>query len=258
MSAKNVQVVILAAGCSRRLAPLTQKEPKSFLRVGGKRLIDYHLENLDRAGFSDVCLVVGYRAPLVQKTLGNRFGNLRLHYVASPDYATTGHGYSWYLTRPLWEESKRPLYLVHADVFVDPQLLERLIAVPEENVITVDNHYTIHTQDEILVHGQNGIITGMTRVGTRDERDVVGELIGYSKFSPEFMEKFYTYMETFLQKQGAQFNYEPVLDLFIQETGIKIHYLTSDGLKWMNINYEADLRHANEQLFPHIKEALTT
>lgn len=247
MNTQETQVVILAAGCSRRLAHLTRQYPKSFLPVGDKRLIDYHLENLARLGFRNVCLVVGYRADLVQEKLGTEYGPLKLNYVVAHDYASTGHGWSWYLTRELWGKNKQPVLLVHADVFVDPTLLEKLVARSEDNLIAVDNHYKIITGDEILVQGKEGVICGLAKSGERDDH-IVGELVGYSKFTPDFMERFYRYMEMFIEKNGPKFNYEPVLDSFVQETGYPLHYLLTDGIGWININYEEDLAHANQEL----------
>src|SRR3990167_9028577 len=109
MNPQATQVIILSAGCSRRLAHLTRQHPKSFLQVGAKRLIDYHLDNLSRLGFRDVCLVVGYRADFVQASLGGTYGQLQLDYVVAHDYASTGHGWSWYLTRELWKKNKKQI-----------------------------------------------------------------------------------------------------------------------------------------------------
>ncbi len=44
--------MILAAGRGERMRPLTDAMPKPLLRAGGKSLIEYHLENLKRAGFA--------------------------------------------------------------------------------------------------------------------------------------------------------------------------------------------------------------
>jgi len=57
--------MILAAGRGERMRPLTDTTPKPLLKVAGKMLIEYHLENLAHAGITDV--VINYA------WLGERF-----------------------------------------------------------------------------------------------------------------------------------------------------------------------------------------
>ncbi len=49
-----MKAMVLAAGRGERMRPLTDREPKPLLRVGGKRLIEYHLERLAAGGFHEV------------------------------------------------------------------------------------------------------------------------------------------------------------------------------------------------------------
>ena len=49
--ARDYEVVLLAAGCSRRLEHLTRDVPKAFLPVGERRIIDYALDSVEALGF---------------------------------------------------------------------------------------------------------------------------------------------------------------------------------------------------------------
>ena len=44
-----MRAMILAAGRGERMRPLTDTRPKPLLEVGGKSLIQYHIEALARA-----------------------------------------------------------------------------------------------------------------------------------------------------------------------------------------------------------------
>ncbi len=56
--------VILAAGLSRRLAPISYEQPKGLLVVRGEVLIERQIEQLQQAGISDITVVVGYKKEL--------------------------------------------------------------------------------------------------------------------------------------------------------------------------------------------------
>jgi len=51
-----MKAMILAAGKGERMRPLTLHTPKPLVQAGSKRLIEYHLEALARAGFTDVVI----------------------------------------------------------------------------------------------------------------------------------------------------------------------------------------------------------
>ena len=54
-----MKAVILAAGVSRRLYPLTHDTPKCLMDVGGKPIINRQLEAIQSAGITDLIIVVG-------------------------------------------------------------------------------------------------------------------------------------------------------------------------------------------------------
>ncbi len=61
-----MKAMILAAGRGERMRPLTDVLPKPLLEVGGKALIEWHLEKLAKAGFQEVIINIahlGYKIP---------------------------------------------------------------------------------------------------------------------------------------------------------------------------------------------------
>lgn len=56
--------VILAAGLSRRLAPISYEQPKGLLKVRDEVLIERQIEQLKEAGINDITIVVGYKQEL--------------------------------------------------------------------------------------------------------------------------------------------------------------------------------------------------
>jgi len=63
--------MILAAGRGERLRPLTDEMPKPLIKVAGKSLIEYHLENLASAGFKEIIINTAWLAEKTHQQLGD-------------------------------------------------------------------------------------------------------------------------------------------------------------------------------------------
>ncbi len=53
--------VIMAAGLSSRLAPLSYEKPKALFEVRGEILIERQIRQLRETGIGDIVVVVGYK-----------------------------------------------------------------------------------------------------------------------------------------------------------------------------------------------------
>lgn len=76
-----MKALVLAAGRGSRLGEETAESNKCMLRLSGKPLIQYSLENAVQAGVSEIVVVVGYRAEKVINGFGIDFGGTRIQYV---------------------------------------------------------------------------------------------------------------------------------------------------------------------------------
>ena len=66
-----MKALILAAGRGERMRPLTDRTPKPLLVVRGKRLIEYHLEALARAGVREVVINTAWLEEQFPAVLGD-------------------------------------------------------------------------------------------------------------------------------------------------------------------------------------------
>ncbi|WP_339619111.1 MULTISPECIES: N-acetylmuramate alpha-1-phosphate uridylyltransferase MurU [unclassified Marinimicrobium] len=119
--------MILAAGLGKRMRPLTDHTPKPLLAVGGKPLLQYHLEALAQAGVREVIINTAYLAEKIEQFAGdgNRFG-LAIHYSREPEPLETGGAI--YRALPLLGEA--PFLLINGDVWTDfplPTLTEPIL-----------------------------------------------------------------------------------------------------------------------------------
>lgn len=109
--------MILAAGRGERMRPLTDSEPKPLLRVGGKRLIEYHLERLASAGFRELVINTAWLGDQIEAVLGNgaRFGLSITYSHERPEALETGGG----LFNALPLLGPAPFLVVNGDVWAD-------------------------------------------------------------------------------------------------------------------------------------------
>lgn len=111
-----MKAMILAAGRGSRMRELTNDCPKPLLRVGGRVLIEYHIERLRTAGITDIVINVSYLGEQIMTALGDgtRHG-VRLRYSVEPVALETAGGIRHAL--PLLGDA--PFWLVNADVWCD-------------------------------------------------------------------------------------------------------------------------------------------
>lgn len=88
-----MKAMILAAGLGTRLRPLTLHTPKPLVLVNGKALIEYHIENLAKAGFTDILINHAWLGEQIEAALGNgaRWG-VDISYSPESEPLETGGG----------------------------------------------------------------------------------------------------------------------------------------------------------------------
>jgi N-acetyl-alpha-D-muramate 1-phosphate uridylyltransferase len=133
-----MKAMILAAGRGNRLRPITDHTPKPLIKVGGKPIIEYHLEKLSKIGIRDIVINISHLADLIESTLGDgsQYG-VRIQY--SREMITpleTGGGI--YQALPLLGAD--PFMVINGDIFTDypfQQLPKNLDGLA--HIVLVDN-----------------------------------------------------------------------------------------------------------------------
>lgn len=147
------KAMILAAGRGERMRPLTDTLPKPLLRAGTKALIEYHLENLARAGFGDIVINHAHLGHMIEAALGNgkRYG-VNIRYSHEPVALETAGGIARALPilggEPGNSPTEKPFLTVNADVYCELDfstllpVMEHMEASPDKDLahlVLVDN-----------------------------------------------------------------------------------------------------------------------
>jgi len=112
-----MKAMIFAAGRGERLRPLTDATPKPLLEVGGRALIEHHLQKLRDAGIRDVVINTAWLAEQFPQRLGDgsRYGLSIVYSYEGHLGLETGGG----LLNALPLLGDAPFLLVNGDVHTD-------------------------------------------------------------------------------------------------------------------------------------------
>lgn len=111
-----MKAMILAAGRGERLRPLTDTTPKPLIKVAGKSLIEYHLENLASAGFNEIIVNTAWLADEFHTQLGDgaHFG-INIQYSDEGKALETAGG----ILKALPLLGEQPFLVVNGDIWCD-------------------------------------------------------------------------------------------------------------------------------------------
>ena len=129
-----MKAIILASGVGRRLRPLTDRYPKSLLKVGGRTLIDYQLDALAKHGVRDIVITTGHLGKKLEEYV--RKTGAPVQFVNNPEYESTNYIYSLWLTKGLIDDD---IILLHSDLVFDDVLIKKLLDA-QGNRVLVNRH----------------------------------------------------------------------------------------------------------------------
>ncbi|NIP97971.1 MAG: nucleotidyltransferase family protein, partial [Akkermansiaceae bacterium] len=109
------KAIVLCAGYSTRMKPLTDTRPKCLLPLWGRPALSHTLETLHRWGVRDVLLNMHHAAqPLLRFALEHASGIPRLNISFEPDILGTGGA----VRRADWFFEDSPVWLVNSDILL--------------------------------------------------------------------------------------------------------------------------------------------
>ncbi|MDD2753193.1 MAG: nucleotidyltransferase family protein [Candidatus Portnoybacteria bacterium] len=83
-----MQAVILAAGRGTRMGELTDEIPKPLLKIGGRPIVEYALDNLPEE-ISEIIFIVGYKGDMIRKYFGGEHKGRKISYCEQTDFNGT-------------------------------------------------------------------------------------------------------------------------------------------------------------------------
>jgi glucose-1-phosphate thymidylyltransferase len=80
-----MKAIIPLAGKGTRLRPLTHHTPKPLLKVGGRPVLSYLLDDVIASGVDEMVLVVGYLQNVMRDFIRSEYPDLKAHFVVQEE-----------------------------------------------------------------------------------------------------------------------------------------------------------------------------
>lgn len=143
-----MQAVIMAGGKGTRLSDIAKDIPKPMVRIKGKPLLQYQIENLRENGIVDITLVIGYLGDVIQKYFedGEKYGVNINYYVEKEPLGTAG------ALVTLSKKFEDNFILLFGDLFIDIDFDRFVQAHTKKKAdVTLFTHPNGHPYDSDLV-----------------------------------------------------------------------------------------------------------
>ncbi|GLR63012.1 nucleotidyltransferase family protein [Marinospirillum insulare] len=238
------KAMIFAAGEGKRMQPLTLHTPKPLLKVAGKPLIFWHLENLAAQGIKQVVINVSYLGQQIIDAVqeGSAWG-LEVSYSVENTPLETGGG----LLKAKELLGEEPFLLINGDLWIselphlppatqDELLFMLLVDNPEHN-----------PQGDFFFAEDSGSLANQPRAGMQSKT-----FAGVSRINPALLDESWLYAAYQHQHQvGDAFILSPLLRLMIDEQKANAAVLTSH---WVDVGTPERLTELNARLAKKIIE----
>jgi choline kinase len=245
------KAIIVAAGPSTRLRPLTNEKPKCLLEIGGKTILQRALDTLTQNGIEEIVVVKGYQGHLINYPA--------VTYYENPDFRENN------ILRSLFYaelEMNDDFIFSYSDILYNKSIVEKLIDSQGDISLIVDVNWRQHYQgrdlhplsEAELVKVENGRVT---RIGKEvvKANEAHGEFIGLAKFSKSAaLAMKAAFHQVARESPAAPFHHASSLEKaymtdMLQELidrGLQVQSVDVEG-GWMEIDTPQDLAEARKR-----------
>lgn len=228
-----MKVVILAAGLGSRLRATIPDCPKAMLRINGKPLVQYQVDNVLNAGFAydDIYIIGGYKMDRIQE----HFRDTPIHFIYNPCYQSMNNIYSFLLSEQVGDD----LLLINADGLYERSMISLLLNDACLSCLLVDQQKKLTNESMRVKLDQNRIVNINKNLALTDAE---GEYIGISKIALKDLKRLYQRASEMIDAGQGNAWYEDVFEACAVD--INLTAVSTQGLPWIEIDDEHDLMEA--------------
>lgn len=156
-----VDAVLMAGGKGERLRPLTLDTPKPLLKVDGRPIIDYNVDNLLRCGINHINITVNYLADQIENhfDIKSKEDNALYAYIHEPKFLGTMGAVQFV---PKWYNDT--VLLMNSDLFtnIDLELFYRQFMESKADMSVACVPYDVNIPYGIFEFDEKHRVVGLT------------------------------------------------------------------------------------------------
>jgi len=240
---KKLSAIILVAGSGKRISAYTNK-PKCLLKIKKKTLLERNLIFLEKIGFTDVSLVVGFKYNIIKKEIKKYRGIIKINFIYNKRYKTHGNCYSLYLAL---QKSNSDIIFIDGDLIYEKRILYDFVKNRFNNSILVGNGNE-NDVECAKVFGENKIVKRIIekKILKNNKYKFVGEALGINKLDYKSIFIFIkTAKNAFRLKKNLLLNWDTFYDLFLIKKLKPTYYFTNSN-KWIEVDNYEDFKSAKK------------
>lgn len=244
-----MQAVILAAGEGKRLNCALRGIPKGLIEINGKTLLEYSFDALSDSGIDEVIVVVGFLGEAIKHRFGKNYKGLKIDYIANAEYHKTGSMYSFYMAQ---DKINGGIVLLESDLLYESRAVKALLDSDLNDCLLTAKISGSGDEVYICADIDRRIIALGKDIKIEYKEKALGELVGISKLSKYFLNKLFKKAEEDFCENRYNYHYEESVFL-VSKLNDPIYALFLRDLAWVEIDKEADLKIAREEVYPLIE-----
>jgi len=132
-----MKAIILAAGSGKRMRPLSNREHKTLLRIGGKTIIARIVDGLIENGIDRIIVGTGYMAGRLKRYLTGKYPTVAFTFINNSRFGETNNIHTLALIFSAVEIDE-DIILIESDLIYEPSVIRRIIRSDFANVALVD------------------------------------------------------------------------------------------------------------------------
>lgn len=227
-----MKAIILAAGRSTRLYPLTLSKPKCLLKIGKKTILEQTIDKLNQCNVTDITIITGYLKETIEQEIKNK-----ANYIYFPEYSNTNNLLGLYFVKDLLNED---CIILFADVLIQKETLQKCINDKNDFTLIIDTNYVLEGTMRIQKN-KNSIIGIGNQISPKEGH---GNFIGIAKFSSKGIEKLKIEMEKMSSKEEYRMAYYTLALDSLAKKGEQINFIQAEKNSWIEIDTQEDLEKA--------------
>ncbi|GED14537.1 phosphocholine cytidylyltransferase family protein [Aneurinibacillus migulanus] len=231
------KAVIVAAGLSSRLYPLTLEEPKCLLEVNRQPILKRTISILKKNNINEIFVVIGYQKDRIIDSIGPD-----IQYIVNPFYQHCNNmGSLWFGKNFVGRE---PFIYLHGDVLFHPEIISQAIkhfSTSENDMeLMTDFGETDEEAMKVRVTEDKFLLESNKEISSFQS---AGEWTGIACIRSS--RTLFEYIEKVMFNDGLNF-YDTYAFTNMVKDGYKIQCISTLDYPWIEVDFLSDYEKAKE------------